>query len=487
VVVGGGVGGLCASIVLGAQGRDVHLFESSQVLGGKAGTTSIDGVEVDTGPSVLTLPEVFDDVFSAAGMKRDEVLQLRECNPGFRYIYHDGVELDVYHSPLDTVDSIRRELGGGAAKELEDYLGYAAKIWEAASPHFVMAQAPDVKSLLLGGMSAWGAVSKIDPFKTMLGAIRKRVKEPHLRRLLMRYATYNGSDVRRAPATLGCISHVELSLGGYGVEGGMVQLVHALRAAAERVGVSIRANTEVARVNVSHGQVTGVEIAGEGGFHAGQVVMNGEVSHLFGELLEKRAPPSKEQVSMSAFNGVFRAKRADSKPRVAHTVLFPDNYEDEFAAIFDAHQVPAEPTVYLCAQERCHGRGGWPEEEPLFAMINAPSAGTVGGNRDGEEIWSRVKERLLDRSLLETTDQLVWKRSPRDLADRFPGSLGALYGAASNSAAAAFQRPANRVRSIRGLFLASGTAHPGGGLPMVAQSGKLAAAAAQQDFSGGAL
>lgn len=477
IVVGGGIGGLCAAILLAAAGRRVTVLERADCVGGKAGVVTVDGVEFDTGPSVLTLPEVFDDVFQAAGIRREDELELVRSTPAFRYIYPDGVVLDVHHQLDQTLASIKQTLGSAAEREMKDYLAYARGIWEAAAPNFVMADAPNVTQLLRGGLRSLGLVSKIDAFQSLGRAIEQRVRSPHLRRLLKRYATYNGSDARSAPATLGCIAHVELALGGFGIRGGMRQLVRALERAAMRVGVEFELRAEVDEIVVEGGRVKGVVLTGGRVIGCSQVVANADVAQLVDRLLKvdtelvAPAPPS-----MSAYNGVFRAARTEPA-RAPHTVLFPDDYDAEFSDIFDHHRVPRDPTIYLCAQEACHGRVGWKDAEPLFFMINAPAVSPQFSGEDGD-VLRQVSARLAATGQLGESDECVWWRTPGGLARAFPGSRGALYGAASNDMAAAFRRPANRVKSVRGLYLASGSAHPGGGVPMVAQSGKQAARAA---------
>ncbi len=485
IVVGGGIGGLCAAILIAAQNIPVRLLEGSRSLGGKAGTDFHEGVEFDTGPSVLTLPEVFDDVFSAARLSRADAITLTSPRPGFRYLYADGVSLDVFHGLEETLHSVEQTLGKSEALQLESYLDYARQIWEAAAPHFVMKEAPDMTRLLFGGLGAWGAITKIDPLNTLLGAIKKRVDSPHLRQLLMRYATYNGSDVRTAPATLGCISHVELALGGYGVQGGMSKLVLALKDAAYRVGVEIELNARVEEIQMRRKRVCGVKLQGGREIAAAHVVANADVAHLVDHLLA--APGKLKEAttrSMSAYCSVYQAeRRPPERKRVAHTVVFPDNYESEFRDIFDEQRIPRDPTIYLCAQEACHGRSGWTHHEPVFAMVNTPPCDDGFSGQVPDSLAPLIKRRLVQSGLLTDADAQIWQRTPRDLAERFPGSRGSLYGAASNSAAAAFNRPPNELKDLPGLYLASGSAHPGGGVPMVAQSGKQAARAVIRNYS----
>ena len=166
----------------------------------------------------------------------------------------------------------------------------------------------------------------------------------------------------------------------------------------------------------------------------------------------------------------------------AHTVLFPHDYGQEFRDLFDMHRCPQEPSVYCCAQYHAHGRGQQPSHAPLFLMANAPNASHLEPE-DTELLKARVLKRLQQHPHFPKQAELIWQRSPQELAKRFPGSDGALYGAASNGWMSAFQRPPNRVNDIRGLYLATGSAHPGGGMPLSALSGYHAAQALMQDSS----
>lgn len=484
VVIGGGIGGLCAAILGASAGVPVRLIEAEERLGGKAGSRTHEGVSFDTGPSVLTLPEVFDEIFEAAGLRREDCLQLTKPAPGFRYLYADGMQLDVFHELDETLASIEDSLGRKARDELLAYLKVAERIWLAAAPHFVMKEAPRLGQLLGGGPAAWGAALRIDAFRTLQKAIKSQVRSEHLRRLLMRYATYNGSDVRRAPATLGCIAHVELTLGGYGIQGGMYKLVEALEAAALKLGVEIDRGVRVSEIEVTRGQIHGIQLEDGQRISTRHVVVNADAGQLRSSLMKgEKTPTPPQERSMSAYTAVLRAHRRSGKHRrVAHTVLFPENYEAEFGDIFDEKRVPREPTIYLCAQEACHGRPGWAEHEPVFFMINTPSCSDEFPGQVSDEEKRTLLHRLQKAELSTVGDALVWERSPLDLAKQFPGSAGALYGAASNSPMAAFARPANHPRRPEGLYLASGSAHPGGGVPMVAQSGKQAARALIADY-----
>lgn len=481
IVVGAGLGGLSSAIALASAGRRVELVEAAAGPGGKAGEARVDGVAFDTGPSLLTMPDVLDEVFARAGRRATDYVSLRPLSPAFHYRFADGTELPIAHTLPETRANVARVLGEDAATELDAFLAYAKRIWDASAPSFVYGEAPTAARLAqMDWRTLWG-LTQIDAHRSMWSGIVRHVANPHLQTLFARYATYNGSDVRQAPATLNCIAYVELALGGFGIEGGVFAMIRALETLARELGVVFRYNTRVAGLALDGRRVIGVETA-QGTMRAPAVVANADaaqVSRAWLSSAKVRAPRVRLAASMSGWNGVIRARRRSDRP--AHEVVFDAPYLNEFADIFDAQRAPQTPTIYLCAQEKAHGRAGWTDHEPLFVMVNAPS---IEGLASPSELTSGVSQRVLARlralGRIDADDALVWERHPYELADAFPGSHGGIYGSASNSRFAAFLRPANASKQIDGLFYASGSAHPGGGMPLCMLSGLRAADAVQR-------
>jgi phytoene desaturase len=491
-IVGAGLGGLAAALDLAAAGAEVTVFEAGPDVGGKAGRATYEGVEFDTGPSVMTLPEVLHGLLDATGTPRDAVPALRPLEPGTRYLFPGGEQLDLGSEPARRRAEVSAALGPAAADDLEAFLDYARQIWDASAPYFVLGDAPTPARLVRLIPVALRNLPRIDALRTMDAALTRRVRDPRLRWLLARFATYNGSDVRRAPATLHCIAHVEIGVGVFGVEGGIHALVRALAARAVALGAELRLDAPVARVLVEGGRARGVALA-DGTQHAADaVVVNADVAHLVSALLpapQRRAVRPGSPPSTSGWTAVIRARRRDAAQRPAHAVLLPSNYPDEMADLFDHDRPPVEPTVYLCAQEKAHNRPGWLDHEPLFVMANAPAQPPDGDRPDGT--WPRLREVVLGRlraaGLIDPDDLVAWERTPAELAAQFPGSRGSIYGAASNDMWAAFRRPPNRISGVPGLYLASGGAHPGGGMPLCLLSGRAAARAVLADLPTGLI
>ena len=486
LIIGGGAGGIAAALALVGQGHEVHLFEGASRVGGKANTAEHAGVEFDTGPSLLTLVDAFTQAFAAVGERLEDVVELRPLEHAFRYLFPDGVTLDFFGDLERTHAEVRDVLGPNAAADFSRYLRHSRRIWEASADTFVFGDAPTVDSLRRIPAHTWRRLGDIDALRSLGAAIDAEVRDPHLRTIFRRYATYNGSDPRRAPATNACITHVELGLGAYGVKGGISGLLRTMASAAETHGVHLHLNTRVERIALVGKRVIGLETSA--GFVPGEIVVsNAETRLLFEELLPVSLPAAQlraeSERSTSAWNAVFKA--VPQPRRAAHTVVFPREYPQEFGDLFDRHRVPREPTVYLCDQRLAHEHPGWLDGHgPVFAMVNAPSVDRQQGHTDWDALSRQVRRLVAHHGLIDASDEIVWRRRPRDLARTFPGSGGSLYGASSSSRFSAFLRVPNRVAGVRGLYVASGTAHPGGGVPLCVLSGLAAARAVARDLRG---
>jgi diapolycopene oxygenase len=193
IVIGAGIGGLSTAVRLAVAGQKVVVYEKNTAVGGKMSQINCrTGIDFDTGPSVITMRHVFDDLFTSAGRNLDDYLTLLPVDPLTRYFYPDEQKtvLDIRRDLSETLQQIEA-LDPRDAEGYLSYLAYAARIHRITGPVFIYDQPPTPASFMRVPFPDW---FKVDPFRTMNGAIEQFVRTPHMRQLLGRFATYVGAS-----------------------------------------------------------------------------------------------------------------------------------------------------------------------------------------------------------------------------------------------------------------------------------------------------
>jgi phytoene desaturase len=488
VVIGAGMGGMAAAARLRVKGHQVLVLEQSGTYGGKLATVQHEGFAFDTGPSLLTIPAVYRDLFNKTGGPLEDAVELVDLEPAFGYRFADGTRVDMPGvDPGRCATALGDALGGTAAEDWRAFQARAGAIWQVTRRPFLESPLTGMSDLLPLARDL-GDVRTVAPFTSLRTLARRHLRDPRLVTLVDRYATYAGSDPRRAPAALATIPYVEQVFGAYHVAGGVRRLADALHARTLERGVGYRFDTDVTEVVLSGGSVSGVRLAGGEEVAADVVVANADATHLYRDLVhDPRAASALRRLrratpSLSGFV-LLLALRGRTPGLRHHNVWFPEDYDAEFDAIFGRHARPvADPTVYVCAPDDDAMRPD-ADHEAWFVLVNAPRHGTAGerGTVDwtapglAESYRDQVLATLAGRGT-DVRDRILWSqvRTPADLErdTRAPG--GAIYGTSSNGPRAAFLRPANRS-PVPGLFLVGGSAHPGGGLPLVGMSAEIVA------------
>lgn len=486
-VVGAGLGGLAAAARLAALGHAVTVLEQADTVGGKLGRYARDGHSFDTGPSLLTWPQVYRDLFAATGAPLEDVVELVRLDPAADYRFADGARLRMPGTAAAVPGALDGAFGPGAGAEWTALMERAAAMWRISEGPFLRTP--------LGGATTLARLARrpsdvgtVAPWQSLRGLGRRYLRRPELRMLLDRYATYSGSDPRRAPAVLATVPYVEQSFGSWHVRGGLHELGVGVAERAVERGAVLRTGSAVRRVLVDGGRACGVELADGEVVPADVVVSGADAAALYADLLppDRRTRIARRNLgrttpSLSGFV-LLLALRGRTPGLAHHTVLFPEDYDAEFDAVFGvdgaARPVP-DPTVYVSAPDDPALRPD-DDSESWFVLVNAPRHDPDGGvDWDQPGLADRYAARVLDvlaRRDLDVRDRVRWSvaRTPADLA-RDTGSVGgSIYGTSSNGARAAFLRPAN-ASPVPGLFLVGGSSHPGGGLPLVALSAEIVA------------
>ena len=484
IIVGAGVGGLAAACDLARQGVAVTLLERQASVGGKIHQREAGSAWIDSGPTVLTMRWVFEDLLAACGESlEDGQLHLHALPVIARHAWAESERLDLFADRHASIDAVAQFAGPAEAGRFAAFCDEARRLYLALEHAYIRAERPTLLSMSRDlGLRGLALLGGLGPFASLWQSLGRHFHDPRLRQLFARYATYCGGSPWQAPATLALIAHVEMC-GVWGAEGGMQSLAARLERCALRQGVAVRCNAEVSQIAIESGRARGVVLSDGERLGADALVFNGDAQALAGGLLGEAATHAVAREglaprSLSALTWAIHGQ-ASGFDLSYHNVFFHPDYASEFEDVFGQSRLPRQPTLYLCAQDRLPGAtapGG--AGERLFCLINAPARGDSAPLTPEEiALCEHTAFNHLQRCGLTITalPQHRVCSAPQDFHQRFPGSGGALYGMAPHGWMSSFRRPSAST-PIPGLFLAGGSTHPGAGVPMATLSGRLAAA-----------
>ena len=488
-VIGAGVGGMCAAARLAKAGHAVTVYEGSDRVGGKLRTEWIGRYAFDTGPSLLTLPAVYRDFFLKTGKHMGQEMDVVSVNPSFDYRFADGSQVKFANlSRFETLKAITESFSEQSAHQWDSLMRVAEKMWDISREPFIESELKSPLSLLKRP-TVIKDLFTIAPWKSLRKLANEELTDIRLRFILDRYATYSGSDPRKAPAVLSSIAFVEEAFGAWHIKGGLGTMADAIYERCIKHGVIFHLSTPVQEIILTKGAATGLVLAPGERIECDAVISNADASFTYNSLIKNdskkvkrvRKKLAKTDASLAGFSLLLGLRASDEPKLEHHTILFPDDYDQEFDSIFNARKPVENPTIYICS----------PNDEKmvknensvgLFVLVNAPvhsQDSAKGWNWSNEKFNSEYANKIIDqieargiaiRDRLET----ITIRTPLQLQESVNAPGGSIYGSSSNGARAAFLRAKNRS-PIKNLYFVGGSAHPGGGLPLVGISGEIVA------------
>jgi phytoene desaturase len=474
LIIGSGIGGLAASIRLKAKGYEVDLFEQSDKTGGKIGMFEQDGFRFDTGPSLLTLPNLLEELFQLAGRKMSAYIDITALPVSCKYFFPDGTQLTAWSEHQKFVDEVA-QLGIDRSL-VENYLERQSFLYEYTSDFFLFNSIHKISTYVgPSGQKSLKALHRLDAAVSMHRRNQQSFGDKRLTQLFDRYATYNGSDPYRAPATLNMIAHLEHNTGAYFPKNGMRGIVDGLVSLAEEMGIRIHLNEAVRSVLHNGKAVYGIE-TDKRQYEADIVVNDVDVTYFYRKLLPEKAmyrKLNKRERSSSALI-FYWGMQLESKLDV-HNILFSNDYEAEFKGVFKTKEFADDLTVYIFISKKVVATDAPNGAENWFVMVNAPE--NVGQN--WESLTAKARQRIIHK--IESTLNIDLEKAivnekimtPVDIETRTSSVNGSLYGHSSNSALAAFLRHPNFSRRYKNLYFVGGSVHPGGGIPLCIASAKI--------------
>lgn len=492
VIAGAGVGGLATAIRLQAAGVATILVDRNDRPGGKLNLIEDRGYRFDTGPSLVTLPEVFDELFAVAGLEFRKECELVFLDPYCRYFFDDGTMFET----SDSMHRMSATLLDAAPGDVDAFFSFLAK---AARWYRMSAEA-----VLFGPPLDWRnlAKSKFDPipffsmrpFEPLDRLLQRTFRDERIRRICRLIALYTGCAPDRAPAIFGLIPFLEFGLGRWYVQGGLYAIAERLIRAYVDRGGRFLPSTRVTQVDFENGRARRVHLDSGETIDCAHVVSNADVATACRTFLSA-APGSRRmhsrleklRPSTSAFVLYIGAK-LEMEKFIHHNIIFSPDESAEWKEVFGRGIPPAEPTIYLNHPAHTDPSLSPAGGSALFVMVNVPAS--------DESIWSwsenadRYQDLVIDalerRGLpgLRASIETIHRRTPLDFAASTYADRGSLYGKAPDSLGAMMKRPRNVERGFDGVSFVGGTTHPGAGIPLAALSGKLVAEQLIASFDG---
>lgn len=476
VVVGAGLGGLACALHLAAAGRQVTVVEREAVPGGRAGRLSVDGYEFDTGPTVLTMPELIAEPLAAVGEKLSDWLELMPLDPAYRAYYPDGSTLDVLTDTVRMAGEISRVCGPREADGYLRFVDFARGLWRLERDHFIdrnLDSPVDLLNLNLVKLLGMGGFRRLQP------KIDEYFRDPRTQRIFSFQAMYAGLAPHDALAIYAVIAYLDSVAGVFFPRGGMHAVPKALAGAAEKHGVQFRYETAVTSVETRHGRATGVVTDTGERIAADVVVLNPDLPVAYRDLLPAQARrPRKLRYSPSCVVLHIGSDRTYSKI-AHHNIHFGASWRGTFDEVIRQGLLMSDPSLLVTNPSRSDPGVAPPDRQTYYVLAPTPNLEVAPFDWRGG-LARRYADELLrvleQRGYIGFRDGVEVERiiTPDDWAAQGMAA-GTPFASSHTFTQTGPFRPGNLHPSLPNVvFTGSGT-QPGVGVPMVLISGKLAA------------
>ncbi len=456
IVIGAGVAGLAVAIRLANKGFKVSVFEKNDTYGGKLGSFTSQGFRFDTGPSLFTMPEYFESLFSESGYKFSDFVDYKKLDSSCKYFFEDDSEFTFYKNKEKLSDELVKVFENDKANVL-NYLDDARNLYEKSGALFIENSLHKLNTFIsYKAVNSLPYLLSIENSKPLHFKNKKYFSSSKLIQLFDRYATYNGSSPYKTPGMMSMIPHLEQNIGTFFPKGGMRSLVDALYHLALKLNVSFHFNQEVNKLQVKNNEIDSVLI-GDKFYKADVVISNMDVALTYKTLLDDLKTFNKEIKKERTSSGVvfYWGIKRSFKQLDLHNIFFSKDYKLEFDQIFTENKIPNDPTIYVNITAK-HDKSDAPlNMENWFVMVNVPSKFNYSDS-DIEDLKSKVILSLSEKLKVDINDLIVTEDilHPKKIANNTNAYMGALYGTASNSVMSAFNRHSNFSSKFNNLFFA---------------------------------
>jgi len=477
VVIGAGFGGIAAALRMRARGYNVTLLDRLAKIGGRAQVFKRGGFKHDAGPTVITAPFLFDELFSLFGEKREDYVEFRSLDPWYRFYFHTGEQFDYRPSVEDTNAEIRRF-------SPDDVAGYA-KLLRTSKAIFEigfekLADKPFSKFTAM--LAQIPSLLKLQSYLSVAGVVNRYIKHPLLRQAFSIHPLLVGGNPFSTTSIYALIHYLERRWGVFFAMGGTGHLVAELDALLRRSGVKVILNTDIASIDIKNGQAVGATTTDGTHFPADRVICNGDPPTVYKQMMpaahanrKRLMPESLTQYSMGLYVLFFGTKKTYDDI-AHHTIWMGPRYKELLADIFNRKILADDFSLYLhrpTATDKSFAPDGC---DSFYVLCPVPNLrADIDWTETGPLLQQRIIDALSDTILPNLNEVIVdpFYMTPEDFKKDYRSMHGAGFSIAPIFLQSAWFRFHNRDPHISNLYFAAAGAHPGAGIPGVLCSAKV--------------
>jgi len=478
LVIGSGFGGLAAAVRLAARGYDVELFEKRDKLGGRAYVYEVNGFKFDGGPTVITAPWLFNEIWELTGRKREDYFQLVPCDPFYRIFDHTGRHFNYngdHQFILDQIDQWNPADKAG----YERFMRTTKDIFETG---MALIDKPFLK--LTDMIKVAPDLIRLQSYRSVYGYVSQFIKDDFLRRCFSFHPLLIGGNPLDAASLYVLIHYLEREWGIHYALGGTGAIVQGFGRLLDELGVKVHLNTEVKEILVEGRKTTGIRLA-DGMIHkADAVISNADVAWTYLNLLpaQYRRKNSDRRIknlkySMSLFVIYFGTKRRYTDTQLAHhNIILCERYNDLLRDIFAAKELPTDFSLYLHMPTITDPSMAPPGHEAFYVLSPVPHLGAnIDWSKQAKPYRDAIMGLLEEQYLPDLQANIVAEHriDPLHFQNTLNSYLGSAFSVQPILTQSAWFRPHNRSEDIDNLYFVGAGTHPGAGLPGVLSSAKI--------------
>lgn len=471
IIIGAGIGGLSLAALLAKQGYSVDVYEKNEAPGGRARIIKKDGFIFDMGPSWYMMPDVFEEFFTLLGENIHDYLTLQKLSPSYRVFLSNLEKAHDFYADREKNRVIFNAIEPGAGEKLIEYLDESKRQYGIAKNEFIYKNYDSIFDFFNKRVMREGR--KLEIYRNMEQIISRTFKSELLRKVMMFQMVLLGTAPKDAPGMYRLMNHVDFDLGIWYPDGGIGEFPIALETIAKKFGARFHYNSPVAQIVTKNVVAVGVTLENGETVHADLIASDADLHHTETKLL----PPhlrdhtekywSKRKLAPSAFI-MYLGVNKELPSLTHHNLLFSEDWDKNFTEIFDYHDFPSDPSIYVCAPSKTDKNIAPAGNENLFVLV--PISAGITYDEARLALWGERTLDLLEKKMgmIGLKESIVYKQiySVADFEKDYNSLKGTALGLAHTLGQSALWRPSNVSKKVKNLHFVGSYTNPGIGMPI---------------------